>query len=243
MTARSRWLLAALSAMTIAGLLALGIWQLERLEWKRALIARVELRVHAAPVPPPTPAQWPDIDAPGYEYRRLALSGRFLHEQETLVRASTVAGPGWWVMTPLLLQDGTAVLVNRGYVPPELRDPATRHRSQPEGQQTVTGLLRLSEPGGGILRSNQPLFERWYSRDVAAITTRRGLSNVAPYFVDAEGGSAATDQPQGGLTVLHFRNSHLSYALTWFAMAVLLAVASACLLRAGEACGEPTPAQ
>ncbi|MGC4029758.1 MAG: SURF1 family protein [Steroidobacteraceae bacterium] len=245
-----RLLLAAgLAAAAVAGFTALGFWQLARLDWKLALIDRVEQRVHARPVAPPARAEWPRIDAAGYEYRRLLLQGRFLHDSETQVRAGTQAGFGWWVLTPLQLEDGSVVLVNRGYVPPERRDPATRLEGQPEGVQAVTGLLRLSEPGGTFMRSNKPQEGLWYSRDVAAIAAARGLADVAPYFVDAEAApAAAPGQPQGGLTVLQFRNAHLGYALTWFSMAALLAGTTLYLLRQAlrrtkrnDGCGEPLP--
>ena len=88
----------------------------------------------------------------------------------------------------------------------------------------MTGLVRLSEPGGGFLRSNDPANDRWYSRDVAAIGSARGWTDVAPYFVDADAspaGQAVPGQPVGGLTVVTFRNEHLVYALTWLALAVM----------------------
>ena len=78
----------------------------------------------------------------------------------------------------------------------------------------------MSEPGGGFLRDNRPAQDRWYSRDVAAIAQARGLRDVAPYFVDAEAG-AGSGWPRAGMTVIHFRNQHLQYALTWFVLAAM----------------------
>ena len=89
--------------------------------------------------------------------------------------------------------------------------------SAPAGPVTVTGLLRVTEPEGIFLRANDPAAERWYSRDVAAIAARRGLRTTAPYFIDAD--AASGGYPVGGLTVIAFRNNHLAYALTWFALA------------------------
>ncbi len=151
------------------------------------------------------------------------ISGRFLNDREAQVVASTAKGAGYWVMTPLQAQDGTVVLVNRGFVPAESRDPATRAAGQIEGPVTVTGLLRLTEPKGGFLRSNEPAAERWYSRDVAAIAAARGLTDVAPYFIDADATPNPGGLPIGGLTVIAFPNSHLVYAVTWFGLAALLA--------------------
>lgn len=238
------WLVAGLAGMAVAAFVALGCWQLARLQWKQALIARVEQRVHAAPVPPPGPPEWPRIDAAGFEYRRVVLQGEYLPDHETLVRTTSTLGQGWWVLVPMRLADGSLVMVNRGFVPSEQRDATQRLAGMPAGPQRITGLLRLSEPGGAWLRDNDPAAQRWYSRDVQAIAARHGLQQVAPYFVDAEAGAAVPGQPQGGLTVLAFRNSHLSYALTWFAMAALLAGATMHALRRPHrhvACGEPLP--
>ncbi|KWV60708.1 surfeit locus 1 family protein [Bradyrhizobium macuxiense] len=213
----------------VALLTALGVWQIERRTWKLALIERVEQRIHAAPAGLPAPSSWPAVTAAGDEYRRVTVTGTFLNADETLVRAVTDDGPGFWVLTPLRTADGTTVLVNRGFVPADRRDPATRREGDPRGMATVTGLLRMSEPKGGFLRSNDPAAGRWYSRDVAAIAATHGLSQVAPFFVDADATANPGGYPVGGLTVVRFHNSHLIYALTWFTLAFMLAAA---LLRA-----------
>jgi surfeit locus 1 family protein len=218
----SLWL-SVLSLIAFVVLIALGVWQIERRAWKLALIDRVEQRVHAPAQPIPAPASWAAISAANDEYRHVSLKGRFLHDHETLVQAVTEEGPGYWVLTPLQRDDGTQVLVNRGFVPSERRDPSTRRAGNPDGQVEITGLLRITEPKGGFLRNNVPQHNRWYSRDVAAIAAARGLGNVAPFFVDADAGSQSGSGPIGGLTVVRFPNNHLIYALTWFALAFMLA--------------------
>jgi surfeit locus 1 family protein len=121
------------------------------------------------------------------------------------------------VLTPLVTDRGFTVLVNRGFVPTDRKSWA-----RDAAAVTITGLLRISEPKGGFLRSNDPAAGRWYSRDVPAIAATRSLGTVAPYFIDADA-SSGTGWPRGGLTVVAFPNNHLQYALTWFAMAALLA--------------------
>jgi surfeit locus 1 family protein len=221
------------AAFLFAGLLALGVWQLQRLAWKQDLMARVEQRLQAAPVAAPGEASWPGLSRAADEYRRVQLSGHYDHAQELQVWASTELGSGYWVLTPLRSEDGGFWLwVNRGFVLPAQRDPATR--IQPQGLQTVTGLLRLSEPGGSLLQRNDATTGRWYSRDVAAFSSARGLSGpVAPYFIDAvaEAGAPQEAWPRPGLTVLRFSNNHLVYALTWFALAAMVAGATGYLLR------------
>lgn len=199
---------------------ALGVWQVQRLGWKEGLIARVEARVHANPVP------WQDIlslSPVDQDYRRVSASGRFDHGAEVLVKAVTDLGPGYWVLTPLRGDDGGIVLVNRGFVPPDRAGPETRTAGQVEGMVTVTGLARLTEPGGGFLRANDPMGNRWYSRDVGAIATARGLGPVAPFFIDADATPQPGGYPVGGLTVIRFRNTHLAYAVTWFVLAAMAA--------------------
>lgn len=209
----TRHWLTALSAVLALLFGALGVWQVERLQWKLDLIRTVDARL-AAPPQVIAPAEWPTINARDDAYRRVVARGRFLNDRETLTQALTEEGAGWWVMTPLRTEGGD-ILVNRGFVPEDRRDPSTREA--PGGQQTVTGLLRLTEPGGGFLRRNDPASDRWYSRDVEAIARAKGLTNAAPFFIDADAATSPT-YPKGGMTVVRFRNPHLVYALTWFGL-------------------------
>ncbi|MFC0240699.1 SURF1 family protein [Rhodopseudomonas telluris] len=211
------------SLLGVVLLIALGVWQVERRAWKLALIDRVEARIHAAPAPLPEVAAWPTISAANDEYRRLTVTGHFQNDRETLTTAVTEAGGGFWVMTPLRTADGHTVLINRGFILPDQRDRASRRDGEPDGQVTVTGLLRITEPKGGFLRHNDPAEDRWYSRDVQAIAAARDIGNVAPFFIDADASLNRRGQPIGGLTVVQFPNNHLTYALTWFCLAFMLA--------------------
>lgn len=234
-------LLIAFAMLGVAALLSLGIWQIERREWKLALIERVESRVHAAPVTAPGPSEWHSVTAENAEYRRVTLTGRYLEGHGTLVQAVTKEGPGFWLLAPFQTDRGFIVLVNRGFVPPEWRDRAAGDAGFGVGARgetgsdtgsaasgtavRVTGLLRMTEPKGAFLRTNDPARGRWYSRDVAAIAAAKGLSGVAPYFVDAEvtAAGSASRFPIAGLTVIAFRNAHLQYAITWLTLAAMLA--------------------
>lgn len=214
--AGKRRVLAGLSLLLALLFAALGVWQVQRLQWKTQLIADVEARAHAAPVSAPAPD---GRDGEPLAYQAVRARGVFAHDRETLVQAVTDLGPGYWVLTPLAADRGFTVLVNRGFVPGERA--AARDWARPEGVQAVEGLLRVTEPNGGFLRANDPAGDRWRSRDVAAIAQAKGVTGpVATYFIDAtddgQGG-----WPRGGLTVLKFSNSHLVYALTWFALAGL----------------------
>ncbi len=226
-----------LLAAALGGFVALGTWQIHRMHWKHALIARVDGFLRAPPVAAPGPRAWAGLRADRDEYRRVELRGVLL-DREILVQANTRLGAGFWVMTPLWRDGGGYVFINRGFVDAAHRDPARRGEAPPAGPVRIEGLLRLSQPGGGFLRSNAPTEGRWYSRDVAAMARSLGLSPVAPYFVDqsAEGGAAAPEDafqaepprwPVPGLTVVRFRDEHLGYALTWYALAAMTAAAMA----------------
>lgn len=219
---RTLLVVAVLALVAIVGLIALGAWQLERRDWKLHLIAQVEQRVEAAALAAPGPANWPTISGDNDEYRHVQATGHFLNDRETLVEAVTERGSGFWVVTPLVTDQGFTVLINRGFVPSEKRDVATRAAGQIDTETSVTGLLRITEPGGGFLRANDSKGNRWYSRDVAAIAAARQLTETAPYFIDADATPNAGGLPVGGLTVVAFPNNHLIYALTWFALALML---------------------
>lgn len=213
-----RWVWRYALALATLVCLGLGGWQLYRLQWKTALIERVNARVHAPAQPAPSREDWPGLIVDNAEYRRVRLEGTLQHQHTSFVQAVTRLGAGFWVMTPLTLADGSTVFINRGFVPK--REAASAPTPQ---AAEITGLLRFSEPGGGFLRQNDPQAERWYSRDITALAQARGLQNVAPYFIDAQANAlTAPGEPVGGLTVIAFRNHHLVYALTWFTLAFMI---------------------
>jgi len=265
---------AALLAMVLAAigicaaLVALGTWQLQRRAWKLDLIQRVDERVHAPALAAPGPGLWPQLSAARDEYRHVRASGTYLYGRQTFVQASTEWGSGFWVLTPLQMPDGAVLLINRGFVLAEQREPAARAPGMPRadratpidaipnsdagagadaGPVAVTGLLRMSEPGGSLLRHNDPAAGRWYSRDVAAIAAARGLNTVAPYFVDADADTpvaALADAgavPVAGLTVIAFPNNHLAYAITWYTLALMVLGAAATLLHSEYRLGRLAP--
>lgn len=235
----ARLALIVAAALASLGFLALAAWQFQRLGWKQDLIARVDAQVRAEPVALPPRAAWGAVGKPD-EYRRVRLHGRF-EPTEALVQATTELGGGHWVLAPLRLDDGSAVLVNRGFVPPEQRAPELH--AAPTGPVELVGLLRLTETGGGPLRQNVPAEGRWYSRDVAGIAAQLSLAGpVAPFFVDEVADPAQPRRsPRPGLTVLRFTNNHAVYAATWLALAVMAAAAAGYLVREERRRAEPPP--
>lgn len=221
--------LAAPAVATLLGmafLTGLGVWQLKRLAWKEALIAAVETRVGAPPVDAPAPAQWPRLVPANYEYRHVRVEGVYDFGRQALVfrplsdPRGRYGGPGYLVMTPLRLAGGASVIVDRGFVPDAMKSAANRG---PSGETVVTGLMRSSEARNWFTPADEPDRGIFFTRDVDGIASALGLGPHAPFSIDADADAGAGALPQGGETVLAFPNNHLSYALTWFAMAAALA--------------------
>ena len=229
---RSLVLLGAVSAVAFVILVGLGVWQLERRAWKEALIARVEAGLAADPVAAPGPDAWPSLDLRDVEYAPVEAVGVFDHAREvhvvhTLVEPKGPAGGiGYQIFTPFRADDGWWVYVNRGFVPRDNEDPATRSPGQIEGETEVAGLLRAPSTRSWFMPGDDIAGNAWFSRDPALFAAASGLppDDVAPYIIDARfDPQLPGGLPQGGETIISFPNNHLSYALTWLGLAAVLA--------------------
>jgi surfeit locus 1 family protein len=209
----------------IAALVSLGNWQMQRLAWKEGLIAAIAERTHAEPV---TLAAAEERAGRGkdVEYTRVAVRGRLLNDREIHLYALDDAGdPGFHVITPLRLADDGIVLVNRGFVPNELKEPGKRMAGQLPGDITVTGLLRHRDAPSMFIPGNDAARNIWYWRDIDAMAATLGPEAVHVHrvIVDAEASPAAPGGwPKGGATRLELPNRHLEYALTWYGLAASL---------------------
>lgn len=218
----------AFALLAFGLLMGLGVWQIERLHWKEGVLAQIDARSRAEPVPAPSPPQWPDLKPDDYEYRRIRASGVFEHDREAYVfrGSSNIRGqintPGYHVLTPLRLADGSRIIVNRGFVPQDRRDPASRRDGQIHGEVAVTGLMRSPEERNLFTPADNPSLRIWYTRDPAAIAAASQLENVAPFVIDADDTPVPGGWPHGGVTEINVSNNHLSYALTWFGLAATL---------------------
>lgn len=163
-----------------------------------------------------------------YAYRHVTLSGTFDHDREVHVfrpledAKGPAHGIGDLVLTPLRLASGAVVIVNRGFVPLERLDPATRIAGQIGGEVTLTGLMREPESRNLFTPADDAARNQWYTRDPAAIAATEGLGRVAPFTIDADASAVPGGLPQGGETLLDIPNNHLSYAMTWFGLALAL---------------------
>lgn len=225
---------AVLAALAI--LLSLGTWQVQRLHWKEGLLADIAERRAAAPV---ALSQIEAIQKSGgdIEYRRVSVTGRFDHAKERHFFATFEGQTGFYVYTPMTLADGRSLFVNRGFVPYEMKDPATRAAGEVPGEQAVTGYARARLEGkpSMIVPENDPAKNIFYWKDLDAMVATAGLdaSNVVPFFVDADASLANPGGwPKGGVTQFDLPNSHLQYAVTWYGLAAaLVAVVTGAWLR------------
>ncbi len=210
-------------------LLALGTWQMERLAWKEGLLASIAER-RAAP-----PADLADIEAlakagEDVDYRTVRVTGTYLNNKERHFFATYGGRTGYYVYTPLQRTDGQIVLVNRGFVTFEAKEPEMRKQGQLTGEQTVTGLSRakLLEKPSWAVPDNDVAKNIFYWKDLDVMASSVGLdpAKVVPFFIDADAAPHEGGMPIGGVTQFDLPNSHLQYALTWYGLAGALVVIS-----------------
>jgi surfeit locus 1 family protein len=219
-------------AILFAILCGLGTWQLERLQWKLALIATVNGHMAAAPVTFDRIAAMKPDDA---QYRRVTLEGRFDHAKEVYVFTTDAGAAVYHVLTPFFTNDGKVLMVDRGEVPKELLDPARRAAGNASSRHwvdraaayiddpiRVTGVWRLPDAPGVFTPAPDTAHRIWYARDLAAIAAADRLTLSAPVVIEADATANPGGWPKGGQTVVSFRNQHLSYAVTWFGLAIVL---------------------
>jgi surfeit locus 1 family protein len=201
----------------LAVLLALGTWQVERLQWKQALIGERQAQL-AAPAAslPATATDWR-----AWDFRPVIVQGEFRHDLEQLFGVSAIDGRiGHHVLTPLVRPGGAAVLVDRGWVPADRAHPSTRREGQTTGPARVTGIARWrgGDRPGWFTPDNKPEQGLWYWYDLAALQHRMGLQ-LLPVVVEADATPNPGGLPVGGQTRTELSNNHLQYAITWYGLA------------------------
>lgn len=212
--------------VAFALLMSLGVWQLHRLAWKEGLLAQIGERLKAPALLLPPASAWGSLSQAADEYRHVTAKGVFEHDKEAFVFRTAGSGlgeAGFYVLTPLRLDGGGTILVNRGFVPERLRDPSQRTADQAAGDVTVSGVLRWPEDRNMFTPADNPATRTWYTRDPPAIAKALGLADAAPFSLDADPDPKGTAL-RGGATTVNIRNDHLSYALTWFGLAATLLV-------------------
>jgi cytochrome oxidase assembly protein ShyY1 len=210
--------------VSLAILISLGVWQLQRKAWKEGLIATLDTQINAPPVPLPLASQWAEMTRLNSEFRRVTLRADaiadakpvYLYTGASALRAD-VKQPGYFVFAPARLPDGRVVVVNRGYV------PVDRKTEPPVGPVEVTGYVRWAEAPGWFVSTHDAKQDIWFERDPAAMAEHRGWGSVAPFYIDQEAPVPPGGLPKPGPLAIKLRNDHLGYAITWFGLAASLA--------------------
>jgi surfeit locus 1 family protein len=210
-------------------LIGLGIWQLDRKTWKENLIATVTSRIAGPPVDLPPRSAWPRLVQQANEFSRVTFPAEFLPGEEVLVYTSgspfrpDVTVPGYWVFAPAQLAGGSIVLVNRGFVPMERKDPATRPDGNVRGTVEIAGAMRWPEARGLFTPADDPKTNVLYARDIQAMAAAKKWAAAAPFYIDQEGPVPPGGLPLPGKIEVHLPDNHLGYAITWFGLALGLA--------------------
>jgi surfeit locus 1 family protein len=217
------------AAVGVVILVGLGIWQLDRRVWKQNLILTLNTRLSRAPEDLPPRASWPRLLAEGNEYSRVTFPAEFLDGQEALVYTAgsplrpDVKGPGYWVIAPAQLAGGSIVLVNRGFVPLDAKDPSTRPAGNSHGTIEIVGVLRWPETRGLFTPADDVKGNVWYLRDPKAIAAAKKWASAAPFYIDQEAPVPPGGWPKPGKLAVELPDNHLQYAITWFGLALALA--------------------
>jgi surfeit locus 1 family protein len=217
----------AIVGLTI--LIGLGVWQLDRKVWKENLIAAITTRIDRAPEDLPPPETWAHLIPQREEFSRVGFSAELLPSQEALVYSAGSAfrpdmkGPGYFVFAPARLAGGSIVIVNRGFVPIDHKDPATRAQGASRGSVDIVGIVRWPETRGLFTPADDAKDNVWYLRDIAAMAAAKHWANVAPFYVEQESPAPPGGLPKPGKLAVNLPDNHLQYAITWFGLALALA--------------------
>jgi len=224
-----RWFLTTLLVLVGMGILArLGIWQLDRLDQRRAFNARVQAQIDQAPLD--LNAEGLNADLSSMEYRQVVVSGEYDHSQEIAIR-NQYWGNEWGVhlVTPLTIA-GTdqAVMVDRGWIPAADFESGDWSRFAEPGMVTVSGVIRASRDRAdfGFRRDPKPApgetLRAWNFINVPAISQQTSLS-LLPIYIQQSPNPAWTGMPYRTQPELELTEGpHLGYAIQWFTFAALL---------------------
>jgi surfeit locus 1 family protein len=224
------YIFAALMLALAGTCVFLGGWQMDRLGEKEALIAAVDQRLGAEPVPAPSVAQWGTLEPDVWNFTPVSLIGTFRYTQTITVFTSLTnprgpyQGPGYWVVTPFELVGGGTVFVNRGYVPQDFQEQAALGDLHGDDAETITivGLWREDEHLGWMTPDPNTSDRVEWVRNIARMGAMvdPDLAPLAPFYVDMLAGEPGV-LPQAGETKVTFTNNHLGYSMTWYGFAII----------------------
>jgi surfeit locus 1 family protein len=195
----------------------LGSWQLVRMHWKNDLIEEFTTRAHTeAVVPPATDA------AAENRFQRISASGIWMHDAEVQLTGRTFEGTaGYHVITPMRLDDGRILLLNRGWVSQDYRLPEKRPATLAAGPQKVEAIVRWPKRKGYFVPENDIEDDHWFTLNIEEIAAHHELANViTTYTADVLRPEGPYVLPIGAAVTIDISNNHWHYALTWFGIAL-----------------------
>lgn len=202
-------------------LVSLGVWQVQRLQWKETLLAQLAANAAAAPIDLGTAAQQAALGQ-DMELVRVRFPAQFRHDAWKKMISTYEGGQGWTIITPAVTPDGWAVIVDRGRLPGQVLD----NFDKPEGALTLEGVIRTHKTGAGYFDpANDPKANLWYWWDIPAMLAASGLPEGVkpfPYEVQLLPSSGTAGFPKPEEPKASLANNHLGYAITWFGLAVTL---------------------
>jgi cytochrome oxidase assembly protein ShyY1 len=221
--------------LTLALLVGLGVWQLQRRVEKHALIAALTERLAAAPEALPSAAQWNALTPARDEFRRVRFSAAYEPRPDAMVYSSgsaireDISGPGTWAFLPARLSTGETIVINTGFVQNTMQDRAQQDRAVSRlvtgVPATLTGYIRFPESAGALTPAENPAKRLWFTRDHVAMARALGWGEVAPFYIDLESPVPESGIPKPGPLEVHLKDDHLQYAITWFGLAGAVMIA------------------
>lgn len=209
------WKASVTVCICIAVLLALGSWQVERLQWKKTVLDTIAQRIDAPTVDMPENI----MDAQKWDYRHVRITGRFMNDNTFfLIPRHDNDIIGAHVLTPFET-DNRILLVNRGFVPEDQVD----NINMPTGNLTLSGVLHIPDDKNAFTPLTPDTGRQIYWTDSDAIATRANIKINTPLVLYADA-DKQKDYPHGGQIRMDIPNNHFQYALFWFGMAGVLLV-------------------
>ncbi len=209
--------------VALAILVSLGNWQMKRMSWKANLIELVNKRIDA-------PARsFEEVlklsqNLDDIRFQPVTVRGVFDHNNERHYFLPYKGKVGWHIITPLKTANGQIVLIDRGFVPDELKEASRRPKGLIEGEQVIEGLVRLSEKGNYFSPPNDVSANKWYVRNISELYASLGgdPKRELPFMIDQKRLKSSGEWPLPGVTKVEFSDKHFGYALTWYGLALTL---------------------
>ncbi len=208
--------------LTIPGLIllfSLSYWQFNRLIWKENLIKEIKERSLLSTIDLPS-----EVNLSSMLYRKVRIKGEFFHEHEMHMYGGSrqfKGENGYYILTPLRLEDNRILIINRGWVPEKKKDSSKRPETLIKNLVEIEGTIMKSEEKPLYVHENQPERNLWFYIDLSQISTFLD-KHVENYYILAKDNPNIL--PRGRDLEPNLRNHHLGYALTWLLSGIALAV-------------------